>query len=394
MESANDIYRLLGDSSEYFLLENRQKSGFDAALPGAGLLLWHIDETKADNNSEWYPGCATCNSHYKVAMVQADGLYHLEKNTNGGDGGDPFPGSTGKLSLGGSTAPSGNLYNGSSSGFSISEISPSGATMTATVTIVDTLITTAPPSLTNNPAASISFNSPQPGSTFECRLDAGTWTTCTPPANVNVPTDGSHTFSVRAKDNLGTLDATPATVNWVVDTLPPETFINSGPNNPTTFSVASFAFSSAATGTTFSCRLDAAAWIPCISPASYSSIPLGEHTFEVFARDLAGNSEQTPASWNWTVATTEIRLVAAGQPDSYFTSLATALSSFPTGSSPVVSLQALTYTEAIDINRCGEEVTLAGGYSIDFSAVIGTTVVTGPLVITCGALTVNALEII
>ena len=32
--------------SEYFLVENRQKTGTDAALPGSGLLVWHVDETR------------------------------------------------------------------------------------------------------------------------------------------------------------------------------------------------------------------------------------------------------------------------------------------------------------------------------------------------------------
>ena len=394
VESANDFYRLPGSSSEYFLVENRQKSGFDAGLPGAGLLVWHIDESKTNNDDEWYPGCTACTSHYKVALVQADGLYNLEKNNNGGDGGDPFPGSTGKLTLGGGTTPAGTLYSGSSSGFSISTISPSGAAMTATVTFTDTVITAAPQGLTNAAAASISFFSPQSGASFECRLDAGSWTACTPPADVSGLADGPHTFSVRASDSLGTVDATPAAATWTVDTLPPETVISSGPMSLTRSTGASFGFSSADPVATFSCRLDAADWTTCTAPASYSAIPVGEHTFHVLARDLAGNNEPTPASWYWVVTAGEIRLLADGQPDSYFSSLATALSSFPAGSSPVLSLQALTYVEAIDINACGEEVTLAGGYNSDFTAVIGWTGITGPVTITCGTLIIDTLEII
>ena len=37
------IYRVeTGKSGDYFLLENRQKYGFDAALPGAGLMIYHV----------------------------------------------------------------------------------------------------------------------------------------------------------------------------------------------------------------------------------------------------------------------------------------------------------------------------------------------------------------
>ncbi len=35
--------------TEYFLLENRQLSGFDAQIPGQGLIIWHVDETLTDN---------------------------------------------------------------------------------------------------------------------------------------------------------------------------------------------------------------------------------------------------------------------------------------------------------------------------------------------------------
>ena len=43
-------------SSEYFLVENRQRTGFDTYLPGCGIAIWHIDETRtnnADDNHRW-----------------------------------------------------------------------------------------------------------------------------------------------------------------------------------------------------------------------------------------------------------------------------------------------------------------------------------------------------
>jgi len=38
-------------SSEYFLIENRQRLGFDSQLPGDGILIWHIVSTEWDNDS-------------------------------------------------------------------------------------------------------------------------------------------------------------------------------------------------------------------------------------------------------------------------------------------------------------------------------------------------------
>lgn len=42
--SARECFKVLmrSDASEYLLLENRNKSGFDTSLPGEGLLIWHI----------------------------------------------------------------------------------------------------------------------------------------------------------------------------------------------------------------------------------------------------------------------------------------------------------------------------------------------------------------
>ncbi|MBU1748513.1 MAG: M6 family metalloprotease domain-containing protein [Chloroflexi bacterium] len=86
---------------EYFLVENRQQVGFDAFLPGNGLLIWHVDEAKwnpwAFNDYECTlsPGCQCPTSHPLIALEQADGLLDLENKTNAGDAGDPFPGTSG-----------------------------------------------------------------------------------------------------------------------------------------------------------------------------------------------------------------------------------------------------------------------------------------------------------
>lgn len=40
------------DSPEYFLVENRRRVGFDGKLPAEGLVIWHIDESKGDNDDE------------------------------------------------------------------------------------------------------------------------------------------------------------------------------------------------------------------------------------------------------------------------------------------------------------------------------------------------------
>ena len=116
--------------NQYFLVENRQKSGYDAALPGSGLLIWHVDDGAANNNNEWYPGHTT-SGHYKVALEQADNLYQLEINASAGDASDPFPGMTVNRSFNPTSAPSSDSYAPSSSFVAVSNISASAAVMTA-----------------------------------------------------------------------------------------------------------------------------------------------------------------------------------------------------------------------------------------------------------------------
>lgn len=138
--TAPDAYQLLSGSpakGEYFLVENREKSNFDAGLPGSGLLIWHVDAAVANNMKECWPGgpysCAS--RHYKVALVQADGHNDLNENINRGDDGDPFPGTAGVTSFDDISSPASTLYNGKASGISVSNISQPGPVMNATLSV-------------------------------------------------------------------------------------------------------------------------------------------------------------------------------------------------------------------------------------------------------------------
>lgn len=112
--------------SEYFLIENRQRTGYDVSLPGDGLLIWHVDENQPDNSDE---------SHYMVGLVQADNLRGLESAANRGDDGDSYPGSSGNTAFSPTSAPNSHSYAGVPTGISITGISASAPTMTANVAI-------------------------------------------------------------------------------------------------------------------------------------------------------------------------------------------------------------------------------------------------------------------
>lgn len=129
------IYRLWTNGAlgpEYYLVENRQKIGYDAALPSSGLLIWHIDDTVSTGNTRpWYPPNSPSAGHYHVALVQADDSFHLERNRNSGDTGDPYPGSAVNRTFGSTAAPNSNSYASTATPVRVANISNSSSIMSA-----------------------------------------------------------------------------------------------------------------------------------------------------------------------------------------------------------------------------------------------------------------------
>jgi immune inhibitor A len=126
--SNSDVYKCpVGNinSKEYFLLSNRQNSGFDAQLPGEGLIIEHIDDNKTNNTDE---------SHYLVDIEQADGLRELNKNIDSGDPGDAFP-AGGNSSFTSSSNPNSKDYNDNDSKVAVTAIAKSGNNITAKINV-------------------------------------------------------------------------------------------------------------------------------------------------------------------------------------------------------------------------------------------------------------------
>jgi hypothetical protein len=184
------------------------------------------------------------------------------------------------------------------------DATPATASWTIDATAPDTIIDSAPSGTVSATSASITFHSTEIGSTFECSLDGAAAASCTSPASYTGLSDGSHTFSVTATDAAGNTDATPATTSWTVDTTAPDTIIDSAPSGTVSATDASITFHSTEAGSTFACSLDGAAVAPCASPASYTGLADGAHTFSVTATDAVGNVDATPATASWTIDAT------------------------------------------------------------------------------------------
>ncbi|MGZ4371073.1 MAG: choice-of-anchor D domain-containing protein, partial [Gaiellaceae bacterium] len=165
-------------------------------------------------------------------------------------------------------------------------------------------------------SATFSFSSTDGTATFECKLDGGAFAACTSPDTINALADGSHTFSVRARDPAGNIDAAPPTRTWTVDTTAPATTLSGGPAQGSTVSAksATFSFSSTDGTATFECSFDGGSFAACTSPDTINALADGSHTFSVRARDPAGNIDATPPTRTWTVDTTAPATTLSGGP--------------------------------------------------------------------------------
>ena len=191
---------------EYFLVENREQAGYDGYLPGDGLLIWHIDESKGSiqyNDLEVTPG------KKRVTLEEAHGgRQDLDYNDyNMGDSRDPWyinPSGFNPVSDPNSSAAS----DGQLSFISVQNIGAHGMSMTFDIqldTRVYNLRMTPPASeVRADPGASTSYTVSlyNTGSAEDFNFTVGgtssEWSTVNPPSlRLNYLQTGSLTVSVR-----------------------------------------------------------------------------------------------------------------------------------------------------------------------------------------------------
>lgn len=127
------VYRIDANdgSGEYFLLENRQRTGFDQNLYREGLLVWQIDPDWV--TGRWPPNRVNANAHQGVWLRQGDGDDYLGEGVGRGDSGDPFPGSTGNTAFHTVTQPASFSFGGGVTGVTLFDIQESGDDITLRV---------------------------------------------------------------------------------------------------------------------------------------------------------------------------------------------------------------------------------------------------------------------
>ncbi|MBD5798348.1 M6 family metalloprotease domain-containing protein [Bacillus pseudomycoides] len=102
----------------YFLVENREKVGYDASLPtnSGGIAVWHIDESMNNIDSDPHP---FIDIEQSVSEYQ-DPFYYTNQNH--------------AASFGPDTNPNSNTYTGEKSGVTITTTSTNGSAMNVAVT--------------------------------------------------------------------------------------------------------------------------------------------------------------------------------------------------------------------------------------------------------------------
>ncbi len=124
VETNNVCYRInTSRSGDFFMLENRQQTGWDAYVPGHGLLIYHIDEnyftTLGSNKLNANP------SHQAIDLEEADNVRSTATYSA-----DPFPGTGSKTSFTDTTTPNSKNWSGANTGKPITNISESGGVIT------------------------------------------------------------------------------------------------------------------------------------------------------------------------------------------------------------------------------------------------------------------------
>jgi hypothetical protein len=162
-----------------FELQFASEAAFD--FPGGGLII------RFSNPSADYAADGDCDQVLVRATSSDPSGFFLQRFIRDADGAFPWSG--------GSTSDIG--------GFQVTPHRP------------DTTITRGPKDKTKRKKATFEFTGTDTRavSGFECSVDGGAFAACTSPFKVKVP-KGKHNFQVRAVDEHGNADATPASDDW------------------------------------------------------------------------------------------------------------------------------------------------------------------------------------
>lgn len=125
------------NSKEYFLLENRQGTGFDQDWTAKGLckglLIWHIDQNIIDQHPYAVNTLSSAGggAHQGILLVEADGTFDMIHSLNYGECNDTW---TVGRTWNNTSTPNSRLWNGSASGLSVRVSGETNGVLTLDIT--------------------------------------------------------------------------------------------------------------------------------------------------------------------------------------------------------------------------------------------------------------------
>ncbi len=140
--------------------------------------------------------------------------------------------------------------------------------------------------------------------TFMCSFEGVAFTPCDPDGITYGPlADGTYNFRTYAQNGAGP-DLSPSWWTFDVDTVPPDTAIDSTPPPISSGFSATFIFHSSEPKSKFQCQFESGPIQTCEPGKTIFSLADGPHSFRVWAIDQATNVDPTPAEATFHVDTT------------------------------------------------------------------------------------------
>lgn len=119
--NGHSAFSFVRNANEFFVIEARRRTGRSGGIPADGLAIWHVHRNGVNTrDSVGFP---------LIALVQADGLSHLENRSNSGDVNDLFRSNL-NARFNSATTPAARWHDGVNAGIDIAEISAVAPSMT------------------------------------------------------------------------------------------------------------------------------------------------------------------------------------------------------------------------------------------------------------------------
>jgi hypothetical protein len=275
----------LGSGPHTFSVRARDPLGL--VDPSPATRAWTVDATPPAVAITATPGNPTNDATGTFSFSSPDGTATFACRVDGGGFAACTPGFT--------TA---SLTDGSHT-FTVRASDPVGNTSTAAFTwsidtVAPAVAVTNVATPTNDATPGVAFTV-SGATTIQCRVDAGSFATCTSPFTPAALTNGSHTVTVRGSDTAGNVGSDATT--FTVDTVAPPVVFDDAPPAEWPVHYFEMRFRTTDTTATLACSLNGAAFTACASPLTVTTSYDVGSTFSVRATDPAGNSSTGTRSW-------------------------------------------------------------------------------------------------